>query len=124
MFALVVRFDLHDEEAARGFDALVAETTPLIRSQEPETLVSFATDRRIGSIEIMMAMNPLMTGCNRLFCRRCSPIPPMLFAFPFACSFMARHCAFLPVPNAIFDCSSEREHVLAMILCMKKLFCP
>ena len=39
MFALVVRFDLHDEEAARGFDALVAQTTPLITSQEPGTLV-------------------------------------------------------------------------------------
>ena len=39
MFALIVRFYLRDEEAAAGFDALVAETAPKIRSEEPGTLI-------------------------------------------------------------------------------------
>jgi quinol monooxygenase YgiN len=39
MFALVVRFYLRDEEGARGFDALVAETAPRIRESEPGTLI-------------------------------------------------------------------------------------
>lgn len=39
MFALVVRFDLRDEDAARGFDDLVAETGALIREREPATLI-------------------------------------------------------------------------------------
>jgi len=39
VFALVVRFDLRDEAAARAFDALVAETLPSIRDLEPDTLV-------------------------------------------------------------------------------------
>ncbi|WP_018682302.1 putative quinol monooxygenase [Actinokineospora enzanensis] len=39
MWALVVRFDLRDEQAARGFDALVAETLPEIVADEPGTLV-------------------------------------------------------------------------------------
>jgi hypothetical protein len=34
MFALVVRFYLRDEAAAKGFDALVAVTAPLIRDAE------------------------------------------------------------------------------------------
>lgn len=38
-FALVVRFDLHDAEAAAAFDALLAETLPLIVEREPGTLV-------------------------------------------------------------------------------------
>ncbi len=44
MFALVVRFDLHDADAAEGFDALLAETLPLIVEREPGTLV-YATHR-------------------------------------------------------------------------------
>ena len=47
MFALVVRFDLHDAEAAAGFDALLAETLPLIIEREPGTLV-YATHRVAG----------------------------------------------------------------------------
>jgi quinol monooxygenase YgiN len=39
MFALVVRFDLADEAAARAFDTLVAETAPSILDSEPDTLV-------------------------------------------------------------------------------------
>lgn len=39
MFALAVRFFLRDQKAAEGFDRLVAETAPLIRSEEPGTLV-------------------------------------------------------------------------------------
>jgi quinol monooxygenase YgiN len=39
MFALVVRFYLRDEAAADRFDALVAETLPLIRDAEPGTLI-------------------------------------------------------------------------------------
>lgn len=39
MFALVVRFYLWDEEAARGFDDLVAETVAKIRESEPGTLI-------------------------------------------------------------------------------------
>jgi quinol monooxygenase YgiN len=39
MWALVVRFYLRDEEAAKGFDDLVAETAPQIRDKEPGTLV-------------------------------------------------------------------------------------
>jgi quinol monooxygenase YgiN len=39
MFALVVRFELRDTEAAQGFDALVAETGAKIRQNEPGTLV-------------------------------------------------------------------------------------
>jgi quinol monooxygenase YgiN len=39
MFALVVRFYLRDDEAAKGFDALVAETAPQIQAHEPGTLI-------------------------------------------------------------------------------------
>ncbi|GAA3014652.1 putative quinol monooxygenase [Actinokineospora diospyrosa] len=39
MWALVVRFELRDEQATRGFDALVAETLPQIIATEPGTLV-------------------------------------------------------------------------------------
>ncbi|MGW0245485.1 putative quinol monooxygenase [Nocardia goodfellowii] len=39
MFALVVRFDLFDEDAAKGFDQLVAKTVAEIRQHEPGTLV-------------------------------------------------------------------------------------
>ncbi|MGI5181838.1 putative quinol monooxygenase [Dactylosporangium sp. CA-152071] len=37
-FALVVRFRLHDDVAAKGFDALVARTTPEIERLEAGTL--------------------------------------------------------------------------------------
>ncbi|MEV4141662.1 antibiotic biosynthesis monooxygenase [Dactylosporangium sp. NPDC049742] len=37
-FALVVRFQLHDDAAAKGFDELVARTTPEIERLEPGTL--------------------------------------------------------------------------------------
>ncbi|SDH50500.1 Quinol monooxygenase YgiN [Actinokineospora alba] len=39
MWALVVRFDLRDENAATGFDGLVAELVPRIAEHEPGTLV-------------------------------------------------------------------------------------
>lgn len=39
MFALVVRFYLRDEEAAHGFDDLVAKTGAGIRENEPGTLI-------------------------------------------------------------------------------------
>lgn len=39
MFGLVVRFHLKDEEAAAGFDELVAQTAPGIKANEPGTLV-------------------------------------------------------------------------------------
>lgn len=39
MWALVVRFDLRDENAATGFDELVAELVPQIAEHEPGTLV-------------------------------------------------------------------------------------
>ena len=39
MFALVVRFDLHDATAAAGFDQLVTETVKAITDLEPGTLV-------------------------------------------------------------------------------------
>jgi quinol monooxygenase YgiN len=39
VFALVVRFYLRDEEAAKGFDNLVAETVAKIRESEPGTLI-------------------------------------------------------------------------------------
>jgi quinol monooxygenase YgiN len=38
VFALVVRFDLTDENAAGSFDALVAELLPQIAAHEPGTL--------------------------------------------------------------------------------------
>ena len=38
MFALVVRFDLTDENAADRFDALVTELLPQIAAHEPGTL--------------------------------------------------------------------------------------
>ena len=41
MFALVVRFELVDESAAQGFDALLAEALPYI-SAEPGTLLYLA----------------------------------------------------------------------------------
>ncbi|MGC5306044.1 putative quinol monooxygenase [Micromonospora zamorensis] len=47
MFALVVRFDLKDEDAAVGFDRLTAETLPGIQDLEPGTLV-YATHRVEG----------------------------------------------------------------------------
>ncbi|MDH6133062.1 quinol monooxygenase YgiN [Kitasatospora sp. MAA4] len=37
-FGLVVRFELHDERAAAGFDELVARTIPAIREREADTL--------------------------------------------------------------------------------------
>src|SRR5436305_13102046 len=39
MFALVVRFYLRDEEAAKSFDNLVEETTAKICENEPGTLI-------------------------------------------------------------------------------------
>ena len=39
MFALVVRFDLPDAEAAAAFDALVDEVVPTMVGSEPGTLV-------------------------------------------------------------------------------------
>ncbi len=39
MFGLVVRFDLVDDRAAQAFDALVAETSELIETEEPGTLL-------------------------------------------------------------------------------------
>lgn len=39
MFALVVRFYLRDEEAAKGFDDLVAETVAKISENEPGTVI-------------------------------------------------------------------------------------
>lgn len=39
VFALVVRFDLPGESAARAFDELTAAAVPLIRAREPGTLV-------------------------------------------------------------------------------------
>jgi len=39
MFAIVVRFDLKDEAAARGFDALMEETLVAIQDLEPGTLI-------------------------------------------------------------------------------------
>lgn len=39
MFALVVRFYLRDEEAAKGFDNLVEETAAKIRESESGTLI-------------------------------------------------------------------------------------
>jgi quinol monooxygenase YgiN len=39
VFALVVRFDLPDQAAARAFDELTALAVPLIRAHEPGTLV-------------------------------------------------------------------------------------
>lgn len=39
MFALVVRFDLKNAEAAEAFDRLVEETTKGIAELEPDTLV-------------------------------------------------------------------------------------
>jgi quinol monooxygenase YgiN len=39
MFALVVRFDIRDEDSAKQFDQLTAEVVEKIRSQEPGTLV-------------------------------------------------------------------------------------
>jgi quinol monooxygenase YgiN len=39
MFALVVRFYLRDEEAAKGFDNLVEETAAKIREGEKGTLI-------------------------------------------------------------------------------------
>jgi len=38
VFGLVVRFELKDDAAAAGFDALVADTAPKIESEEPGTL--------------------------------------------------------------------------------------
>lgn len=39
MFALVVRFDIRDEEAAETFDELTAEAVAQITAKEPGTLV-------------------------------------------------------------------------------------
>jgi quinol monooxygenase YgiN len=38
-YGLVVRFELRDEQAARGFDDLVERTLPGIRNNEPGTLL-------------------------------------------------------------------------------------
>jgi len=39
MFALVVRFYLRDEEAAKGFDNLVEDTVAKVRERESGTLI-------------------------------------------------------------------------------------
>ena len=39
MVAILVRFELKDEAAARGFDALVEETASAIQASEPDTLI-------------------------------------------------------------------------------------
>lgn len=39
MFGLAVRFTCKDEESAKAFDVLVAETVRQIRTQEPGTIV-------------------------------------------------------------------------------------
>jgi hypothetical protein len=39
MFAIVVRFDLKDEAAAHGFDALVEETVAAVQASERDTLI-------------------------------------------------------------------------------------
>ncbi|MFZ1115674.1 MAG: antibiotic biosynthesis monooxygenase [Propionibacteriaceae bacterium] len=39
MFAILIRFDLKDEAAARGFDALAEETIAAVQALEPETLI-------------------------------------------------------------------------------------
>ncbi|MEH0843552.1 putative quinol monooxygenase [Micromonospora sp. CPCC 205711] len=44
MIALVVRFDIRDEESAAGFDALTRQAVAQIRAAEPGTLV-YATHR-------------------------------------------------------------------------------
>ena len=36
---LLIRFDLKDEAAARGFDALAEETIAAVQALEPETLI-------------------------------------------------------------------------------------
>ncbi len=43
MFALVVRFNIRDEEAARRFDELTAEVVAHISAKEPGTLI-YATN--------------------------------------------------------------------------------
>jgi quinol monooxygenase YgiN len=39
MFALVVRFDIHDEESAAKFDVLTRDLVEQIRANEPGTLI-------------------------------------------------------------------------------------
>lgn len=48
MFALVVRFELRDDESAVAFDRLVEETSQGIRVSEPGTLV-YVTHRVDGA---------------------------------------------------------------------------
>jgi hypothetical protein len=48
MFAIVVRFDLRDETAARGFDALVEETVAAVQASEPGTFI-YAVHRVEGA---------------------------------------------------------------------------
>jgi quinol monooxygenase YgiN len=48
MFAIVVRFDLKDEGAARGFDALVEETVVAVQASEPDPLI-YAAHRVDGA---------------------------------------------------------------------------
>lgn len=48
MFALVVRFELHDDESAAAFDQLVEETGLRIMASEPGTLV-YVTHRVEGA---------------------------------------------------------------------------
>ncbi|GAA1401168.1 putative quinol monooxygenase [Catellatospora coxensis] len=47
MFALVVRFDIRDEESAVRFDELTAQAVEQIRAKEPGTLV-YATHQVAG----------------------------------------------------------------------------
>jgi len=39
MIAVLVRLELKDEKAARGFDALAMETVAAVQASEPETLI-------------------------------------------------------------------------------------
>ena len=39
MIAVLARFELNDEEAARGFDALAKDTIAAVQALEPETLI-------------------------------------------------------------------------------------
>ena len=39
MIAVLIRFELKDEAAARGFDALAKDTVAAVQASEPETLI-------------------------------------------------------------------------------------
>jgi hypothetical protein len=57
MFAILVRFDLKDEAAARGFDAVAEETIAAVQALESETPIYVV--HRVESLLLRPLLKPI-----------------------------------------------------------------